>query len=333
MSDLVSILVAVYNTEGYLERCISSILQQTYQNIEIILIDDGSTDKSPCICDNYALIDNRIRVIHQDNGGSASARNTGILNATGSYICFIDSDDYIEATYVERMYNVISQHNVDVVVCSYYKEFSNHTSSIMGFPTTGALDRETALCAIYSYNGFGAYIWNKMFKTQIIREYHIMFDVELRMSQDLLWTTQYFLIIDKIIYINDPLYHYMYNDGSICRNAKKTRTFNPQFFTSLLAHEKTKLMIEKESRNVKLHFSGRYINTYLRLILNLAYSNYQDKKLLKEAKNKIRRNLFALIINPVYGFKQKSGGIIAAISPRLFVTLYEMLERRGYIKV
>ena len=126
MMDLISVIVPVYNTEKYLDRCIQSILAQTYSNIELLLIDDGSTDSSGAICDRYAGQDSRVRVFHKPNGGVSSARNMGLDNARGEWIIFCDSDDWIDAEMYEHMYNAAIQNKVDMVCCDLLVEEKNN---------------------------------------------------------------------------------------------------------------------------------------------------------------------------------------------------------------
>ena len=117
--DKISVIVPVYNVEKYLDKCVESIVNQTYKNLEIILVDDGSTDSCPEICDEWAKKDNRIKVIHKPNGGLSSARNAGMDSMTGSYIQFVDSDDYIKSNMIEVMYGNIIKGDYDVCVCNY----------------------------------------------------------------------------------------------------------------------------------------------------------------------------------------------------------------------
>ena len=119
MMELVSMIIPVYEVEAYLGECLETVLNQTYKNLEIILIDDESPDRCPEICDQYAQKDERIKVIHQKNGGAANARNHGLDMATGEYICFIDSDDKIENNYVEKLLGAIKENKAEVVVCSF----------------------------------------------------------------------------------------------------------------------------------------------------------------------------------------------------------------------
>lgn len=116
---LITIIVPIYKVENYLDKCVYSIIQQTYTNLEIILVDDGSPDNCGNICENYRKKDSRIKVIHKENGGLSDARNVGINSATGKYIAFIDSDDYIAINYIEELYKAIKKYNVQIALCSY----------------------------------------------------------------------------------------------------------------------------------------------------------------------------------------------------------------------
>ena len=117
MYDLISVVIPVYNVEKYLEKCLDSVVEQTYRNLEIILVDDGSTDNSGAICDRYAQKDSRVVVIHQKNGGLSKARNVGIDTATGKYISFIDSDDYVGSCYIETLYKEIKPNIINLSIC------------------------------------------------------------------------------------------------------------------------------------------------------------------------------------------------------------------------
>ena len=131
--ELVSMIIPVYGVEAYLGECLETVLNQTYKNLEIILIDDESPDRCPEICDQYAQKDERIKLIHQKNGGAANARNHGLDMATGEYICFIDSDDKIENNYVEKLLGAIKENKAEVVVCSFKQWYKNKTQDSIGF--------------------------------------------------------------------------------------------------------------------------------------------------------------------------------------------------------
>ena len=156
-NDLVSIIVPVYNVEEILERCVESILKQSYKNIELILVDDGSHDKCPEMCDEYKRQDKRVRVIHKENGGQATARNAGIKIAKGKYVCFVDSDDYVAKDYVKKLYSVISKSNLDFVACNYKRIYNDKVQE----------------CKINKFN-IDNFItpapWNKIFKKEVFNE-------------------------------------------------------------------------------------------------------------------------------------------------------------------
>ena len=117
--SLISVIVPIFKVESYLGKCIDSILSQTYKNIEIILVDDGSPDSCPQICDLYSEKDNRIKVIHKNNGGLSDARNAGLIVSKGEYVCFVDGDDFVETEYVERLYTAIKKCNADLAICGF----------------------------------------------------------------------------------------------------------------------------------------------------------------------------------------------------------------------
>ena len=144
MEGKISVIVPIYNVEQYLRKCIDSIINQTYKNLEIILVDDGSWDNSPRICDEYAKRDNRIKVIHKKNGGLADARNTGLKMITGNYISFIDSDDYIEKTMYEKMIKVILKYNADIIECNLNYKYGNQLITMTEGYKTQEFNRKDA---------------------------------------------------------------------------------------------------------------------------------------------------------------------------------------------
>ena len=138
-NDLISVIIPIYNVEKFLSFCIDSIVNQTYKNLEIILVDDGSTDNSGKICDEYALKDNRIKVMHKQNGGVSSARNVGLNIAKGKYIGFVDSDDYVENDMFEILHNLIIKNNVDISCCNKFVFKKNKFTASKNFPNDTSL--------------------------------------------------------------------------------------------------------------------------------------------------------------------------------------------------
>jgi glycosyltransferase involved in cell wall biosynthesis len=181
---LFSIIVPVFKTEKYLEKCVTSILRQTYKDFELILVDDGSPDNCPQMCDDYAANDSRVMVIHKDNGGVSSARNCGIEAAIGTYIWFVDSDDYIEPYSLEQLYNAQKKEQADI--------YFFNTSGVNGLDI-GSFDDFLENYYFTYVVGFGP--WNKLYKTSIIKKNKLYFDVEETVGEDLLFNLSYYKVI------------------------------------------------------------------------------------------------------------------------------------------
>ena len=170
MNEKVSIIIPVYNTQKYLQECIESMLNQTYVWIEIILVDDGSSDESGKVCDAYAKIDTRVKVIHQKNNGLSAARNKGIENASGKYIVFIDSDDFIAENMIEVLLKEIARTNADLAICN-FKYIDENGEDLEGYKSPlkdEILDREDAIKKLFDEkNWYYVVAWNKMYKSEI----------------------------------------------------------------------------------------------------------------------------------------------------------------------
>ena len=170
MEDLITVVVPIYKVEKYLEKCIDSIIKQTYENLEIILVDDGSPDKCPQICDEYAKKDSRIKVIHKKNGGLSDARNAGIDIAKGEYITFVDSDDYIEKDYVEVLYDSIKENDSDMAIGSHKVIYENGTILNKETGEKSVLDAKTVLERILYDENIDLSAWAKLYKTELFEE-------------------------------------------------------------------------------------------------------------------------------------------------------------------
>lgn len=216
MKPKVSIVVPIYNVEKYLRRCVDSLRNQTLDEIEIILVDDGSPDNCPQICDEYANMDNRIKVIHKKNGGLSDARNFGIREANGEYLLMVDSDDWCENSMVEELYNTMVFDETDITICGYNIDYTNNNFSVYA-----DLGEAKKFCgkvgiaeAIYKLDTLGMFnvVWNKMYKTEIIKENNLKFEKDGVPGEDILFNCEYFKYINSIKLIPKRLHHYMRED-------------------------------------------------------------------------------------------------------------------------
>ena len=201
--ELVSMIIPVYGVEAYLEECLDTVLDQTYKNLEIILVDDESKDRCPEICDQYVQKDVRIKVIHQKNGGAANARNHGLDIATGEYICFIDSDDKIELDYVEKLLDAIKENQADIAVCSFKQWYKEHTENSTGFENKEYSSKDYIRKFLSDWTC--GLIWNKMFHKKTLEG--VRFE-EGHKIDDEFFTYQTILKAEKVIIFDEPLYWY-----------------------------------------------------------------------------------------------------------------------------
>ena len=214
-ATLVSIVIPIYNVEKYLEKCIESISKQTYKNIEILLIDDGSTDNSLKICKNYEKKDTRIKVIHKKNGGLSDTRNRGIIEAKGNYIMFVDSDDWIENDTVSLLLENIEKNKSDIVVFGMSIDYENGDSKLRVPKINKCFDGKTGLIYMNSFMNIDISTCNKIFKKRLFD--NIEFPVG-KLCED--YYTM-FKIFDKakiISILQEPKYHYFQRNNSISRN-------------------------------------------------------------------------------------------------------------------
>lgn len=215
MTELISIIIPIYKVEDYLDRCIESAVGQTYKNIQIILVDDGSPDRCPQICDEWQIKDDRIIVIHKDNGGLSSARNKGIQNSTGEYILFIDSDDYIELDACEKLMSCAK--GVDLVVgeATIYENgsiyYNIHTNLKENHVYTGV---DCAIKAISRGEWF-APVWYNMYKRDFILSNNLFFE-EGTLHEDMEYLPRIFLAAKTVKYIKLQFYNYIIRQSSIC---------------------------------------------------------------------------------------------------------------------
>ena len=223
----ISIIVPVYNTEAYLPACVETLLKQTHTNLELIFVDDGSTDGSGALLDAYAEKDPRVCVIHQKNSGVSSARNAGIEKAAGAYIGFVDSDDSVEPNYVEALLGAFAAHpEIGVSICNRFIHGHPNGRGIGASAGAGRVlsPREAAYFAVSIGKSFEGYLWNKLFRAEIFRnDPDFRLDPSLAVCEDLLLCVQIFAVGYSAYYDPTPLYHYNYRETGALRTLDEKR--------------------------------------------------------------------------------------------------------------
>ncbi len=273
MNDKISIVVPIYGVEDYLEECVYSLINQDYKNLEIILVDDGSKDKCPQICDKLGKIDERIKVFHKENGGLSSARNYGIKRATGKYIAFVDSDDYVKSDYISFMYKNLIENDVKISACGYSFVYPNGT---IERPNYKNIEKKYELYEAEKYLNLIGYFnvasWNKLYDVSLFDD--IEFPLG-KKSED--WFIMYKLIekANGIYYNSLEKYMYRQRKGSITKNSN------------------VNIDCIEASKNVLEHFKNTEIKkwcvqSYIFALIGV-YNNFfilkNDKEKMKELRN------------------------------------------------
>ncbi len=262
-NPLVSVVVPVYNAEKYLDRCIDSIVNQTYNHLEIILVDDGSPDECPKMCDEWAKKDSRITVIHKENAGAGMARNTGLDNANGDYIFFVDSDDYVSTQIVEKCLLNAEKSNSDMVIFGRYDVFDDGKCIKKDIKTNKFIFdkndiQNELISALLDYEfGIGMSIWSKMYKVQTIKRLNKRFVSEREFfSEDVYFGIDLLADIDKATVVNENLYFYSVRDNSLSRkfDINRYQAQNDSFYERTIELARIKNLPE----NVIKHIAVRY---------------------------------------------------------------------------
>lgn len=237
---IVSIIIPVYNAEKCLGYCLNSIASQTYRNLEIILVNDGSTDDSLKICNNYAFLDSRIRVIDIPNAGVSNARNVGLKAAAGEYIEFADADDVLNPKMVETLVDKMDTYQSDLVICGFEmvslnsnqqpQDIIHFNSASLGEECvyTQQLFFEKLSCILWRTSLLEC-PWNKMFRKDIIRNYNLQFPIDKSLGEDFCFNIDYFAYVDKVVILSDELYYYMQINQTAL-----TRKFQANYFEDQL---------------------------------------------------------------------------------------------------
>lgn len=252
-NPVISIIVPVYNVATYLRECLDSILSQTFSSWECILVDDGSTDESPVICDEYVAKDSRFRVIHKQNGGLSRARNSALQVASGQYIGFVDSDDWIEPEMYERLYSLIMEHNAEISQVGYWKEYKGRRSTRHIVSNVRIIDGAQAMKDT-SFGKMPNFCWNKLQQRSVIS----CGFPEGRNYEDIYVYGRWLKGVKKLVSDPQPMYHYRMRKGSIAHESSAKNRLD--FFNSCIDRSEMMRDLLKESKGDK---TDSIINAYI----------------------------------------------------------------------
>ena len=323
-----SFIVSIYNVENYLAQCLDSIINQTYGDFEVILVDDGSTDNSGKICDQFQIKDNRIRVIHKQNEGLMSTRKIGVKEAKGKYICFIDGDDYISSDLLETYKRIHSKFDIDVICCGYTESYIDENKEIKLDLPTGLYNKNKLEKEIYPYmlskrpffNFFiNPSVWSKCFKKELIQDLYEKIPLNISLGEDVALTYDALLKAENVYILGYTGYMYRQNPKSM------THTYDKKLFEKVT---NLATFLEKNLSRSKFNLNKQTID-YIIYLLYLSIDNefkYNDEK---DLNNKIKNfskylnvSVFNNALREISPDNLKDKFIILCLKHRLLHTLY-----------
>lgn len=317
----ISIIVPVYNVEKYLDRCIKSILNQTYKDFELILINDGSTDNSGNICDEYKKIDNRIVVIHKKNGGTSSARNDGIDIAKGKYIGFVDSDDYIEENMYYELYNDIKINNSDISICKYI-EMDDNTIKHRGNLLKNSYSKIESLEELYKQNWAEFVVpWNKLYKSELIKEFRYPLG---RKYEDAFIIHRLLYKCNKVTCINKNLYYYYQRKGSTMNSEFSVKNIDMLYFNL----DRIKFFEDINQNELKHKSIYIFILNYFSIYENVK-NILKDKYYLKKLKKLLIKNYKYIWISNKFNIKEKIAIIVFILNENYYLRIKNKYKSRS----
>lgn len=267
---LISVIIPVYNVSEYIDRCLKSVVSQTYHNIEIILVDDGARDDSGKKCDDWGIRDKRISVIHKENGGLSSARNAGLKIVQGQYIMFVDSDDVISSNIIERLYSCCNKYNADLAICDVVHIFSSTETEFSTGNKIIEYTPENAILEIWYQSSFLPSAWGKLYKKKLFENrgftQGLVFE-DIDIMHEVFWDAE------KVVYCDDKLYGYVHRDDSIT-----TKKFSRKDLDILNVTKKILLFSEDKTDDLKEAAQAYATVAALRVYLNAPKDSDKDYK-------------------------------------------------------
>lgn len=318
---LISVVVPVYNVEKYVKKCLDSLIAQTYKTIEIIVVDDGSTDSSLSICTKLSLIDSRIVVFHKENGGLSDARNYGIKRAKGSYVTFVDSDDFVDSNMIEELFCNAAVNNCEISICGKTVEYENggSTTKCKGNELKVFTDKESSLIALNSYGLFNMSAWGKLYSIKLFTD--IEFPVG-KKCEDFYVMHLLFSKANGIVFFDKPLYHYLQRSGSISHNAIIDYSY---------------LDASKEQMEfINIHYPHiNYVGITAFVFANIGVINNYSRLKIKcskqekrELKITVKRNLKYVLRNKYIPVYKKIQAIAFAVSVNLYICVLKIVGKQ-----
>lgn len=310
-----SIIVPVYNGEKYIRKCIESLLAQDFKDIEVIIVDDGSTDKTANICSEYK--DERIRVIHQENKGVSEARNIGLSAATGDVILFVDVDDWVEPTFVSKMMEPFYDQNISMTACKLIREYTEQSiPTFLSKDFIGKISCNDAIRAVLLPKGIEGYLWNKAFRRSTIINIRIQFDKNISICEDVKFVISYILKSKMAYIIDECLYHYVQHEESARNQTIKSVNFNSKWLSEIVAWNNIVELLNKYESLQKIA-KGRLALAATLYVKRMIQCNYEDKKEIEKLIQILRSNVIYALRFKVGNSRWRISAVLCALFPNI----------------
>lgn len=289
---LITVIIPCYNAERTLERCLTSVVHQAYDNLEIILVDDGSTDNSSKIYESFQEKDSRIKILRQDNSGVSKARNIGVKAAAGDYLCFVDSDDWVEPEYCSELYQILNEENADIAIIE--ASYENENGNIVFHKATSeekVLDGKEALSMLLEDNVIQSHPWGKLYKTLFLK--NVNFPENLKCYEDYSTLFKVFDKAQKVVKSNKKLYHYIQHDDSLSHNLSPETAY--YFYLAII----NVFQFLKKNKEVKHNskITRNIIKKLLMVLKRILRQTGQEE--MKTEKEEIRKSFKSFLKYPV----------------------------------
>lgn len=309
---LITIIVPGFNIENYVRSCIESIVNQSYKKLEIILVNDGSTDRTGEIFNDYAKKDKRIKVLHKVNGGVSSARNEALRHATGGYVLFVDGDDWLEKNAIEMLVDVVRLHGSDVVLFEYSVDYPVNRNVVFLHPELqGSMTIQKAIeKTITPVNRF---VWSKLYKNSILKG--VFFDESIHLGEDTLFACEAMNNGKSAYFIAKPLYHYVQSDNS----ATRKKYFDKRMLTGKDAYYKLIRMCEEYYPQIKNTAICNYVEILMVVLMDMYKEPEINKVWIKQYTKEVRKYMLKLIGIKACSNSTKMKAMLCCVNPSLMV--------------
>ena len=323
---MISVIIAAYNAEEYIEKCLCSIKAQTYPHFEAVVVVDGATDNTLELCESFSRLDKRFVTVWRENGGLAAARNTGLENCKGEYVTFVDSDDYVDCNFLATLLGAISTSDCDISVCGYISEDMDGKEKYRTPLTEAVKDKTEFLNSMLVpiNRSYGAFVWNKLYKTEIIKKYNIRFPDERKyLFEDNVFNYEYMKHVRKGAVSSRCPYHYVFRKNTgIIRGITENNRMSDKW---LHYSDALDFIIEDTYEGFEeFRSQAEILKVWLSAtaVRVLAYYGYQDSDEYRKMRRFIRKNMMKYLKTPYISMKKKAGMLLTYYTPKFAFRLW-----------